>query len=1000
MILGTQSNYANVSFSSNLNVGNNLIVNQLTTLCNETVILGTQSNYDNVSFLSNLNVGNNFSVTGVTLLCNNTVILGTQSNYDNVSFASNLNIGNNLIITGTQCNFSTVNLSSNLNINGLSIYSSNNYLGIGKSNPTSTLDVAGDLNFTGTLRQGGVPYIGSQWSNNSSNVFLLSSNVGINKVNPSYPLDVAGDLNFDGILRQGGVPYIGSQWSNILSNVVLMSSNVGIGKIYPSYPLDVAGDINFGGILRKDGVPYIGSQWSNNSSNVFLISSNVGINKVNPSYLLDIAGDLNFDGILRKGGVPYVGSQWSNNSNNVFLMNSNVGIGTSNPLNILSINSTSNNSNVTISMTNLSNNSLKIGVNDYVNGNSFIQSDCNLILSSKRFISVSNVLTTSNSPSNYLNLLYPNLLTVSNLTPLSNWSGYSQGNPSQQPIYHSSNGYSNIPYVSFLGNSSNTVLSAANQSYNINTNGGFTFISFMRFTSNQAFPRIFTTANPGYIEITQNGTALGFNMNGLANFNINTGNIITIGEWNVYTFRVNASTKTTSIYQNMTSVASGTTPYTSNVTQVVNYIGKSLNGDPYMQADVGYMAIYDSFISDATLSNMLVNIYNPTTTTTSYNNLVVAASNVYTYNNVGIGKSNPDFLLDVAGDLNFTGTLRQGGAPYVGSQWSNNSNNVFLLGSNIGIGLSNPTTPLSVNGSATIGGLVASTGIQIFQDTGVILSSNTSFLPYVTGFSNDNNGVVISIPGGTSNNYIKYVASNVEIARLTGNGYFGINTTNPIANLHVNGTGMFSGQTIMLSNQTNPFLLIQNNIGTSLMGVATSATVFSTDATAGDFIIKSFTGNKIILQSSNLGSALCINSNNCVGIANPMAVYPLDVVGNARFQSLIGTGNRSLYADPSGILTINPSDSNLKQNVSPIPYGLSEILKLNPITYYWKDNVKFKFGDQKEVGLLAQEVSTIIPEIVHSNNNGYLSLDYEKIVPVLIKAIQELNNKIEILQKI
>ena len=86
--------------------------------------------------------------------------------------------------------------------------------------------------------------------------------------------------------------------------------------------------------------------------------------------------------------------------------------------------------------------------------------------------------------------------------------------------------------------------------------------------------------------------------------------------------------------------------------------------------------------------------------------------------------------------------------------------------------------------------------------------------------------------------------------------------------------------------------------------------------------------------------------------------------------------------------------------MSPIPYGLSEILKLNPITYYWKDNVKFKFGHQKEVGLLAQEVSTIIPEIVHSNNNGYLSLDYEKIVPVLIKAIQELNKKIELLQKI
>jgi hypothetical protein len=78
---------------------------------------------------------------------------------------------------------------------------------------------------------------------------------------------------------------------------------------------------------------------------------------------------------------------------------------------------------------------------------------------------------------------------------------------------------------------------------------------------------------------------------------------------------------------------------------------------------------------------------------------------------IGIAKSNPAFPLDIAGDLNFTGTLRQNGQAYVGSQWSNQSCNVFLLASNVGIGLSNPQYTLHVNGD-----IYATGGINAFSD--------------------------------------------------------------------------------------------------------------------------------------------------------------------------------------------------------------------------------------------------------------------------------------------
>jgi hypothetical protein len=93
-------------------------------------------------------------------------------------------------------------------------------------------------------------------------------------------------------------------------------------------------------------------------------------------------------------------------------------------------------------------------------------------------------------------------------------------------------------------------------------------------------------------------------------------------------------------------------------------------------------------------------------------------------------------------------------------------------------------------------------------------------------------------------------------------------------------------------------------------------------------------------------------------------------------------GNATL----AGTLT-QSSDRRLKTNISELPYGLKEILNLKPVSYHWK-----KHPDQtKSLGLIAQEVQTVINEIVHESEdeNQTLSVSYIELVPVLIKAIQE-----------
>ena len=125
--------------------------------------------------------------------------------------------------------------------------------------------------------------------------------------------------------------------------------------------------------------------------------------------------------------------------------------------------------------------------------------------------------------------------------------------------------------------------------------------------------------------------------------------------------------------------------------------------------------------------------------------------------------------------------------------------------------------------------------------------------------------------------------------------------------------------------------------------------------------------------------------------------------GNHIIDPLGGSGNRAVYSDASGQLTNSSSDITLKTNIENINYGLDSVLELRPVTYNWMDSEKM--GTQKEIGFIAQEVQTHIPEVIGVNNDETLSLDYPKLTAVLTNAIKEqqvmineLKSEIEILK--
>lgn len=89
------------------------------------------------------------------------------------------------------------------------------------------------------------------------------------------------------------------------------------------------------------------------------------------------------------------------------------------------------------------------------------------------------------------------------------------------------------------------------------------------------------------------------------------------------------------------------------------------------------------------------------------------------------------------------------------------------------------------------------------------------------------------------------------------------------------------------------------------------------------------------------------------------------------------------------------SDAKLKENVRPFQGGLSKVLALAPVMFDWKaailDTAK---AGTRDIGLIAQDVEKVVPEIVYEDSNGLKSVDYIKLVPILAKAIQEQQREI------
>jgi len=123
-----------------------------------------------------------------------------------------------------------------------------------------------------------------------------------------------------------------------------------------------------------------------------------------------------------------------------------------------------------------------------------------------------------------------------------------------------------------------------------------------------------------------------------------------------------------------------------------------------------------------------------------------------------------------------------------------------------------------------------------------------------------------------------------------------------------------------------------------------------------------------------------IISQRRVGINTETPTEALEVVGN-----ILASG------------TITPSDKRFKENISIIDSALLKLHQLNGVTYTMKEEFKSKgFEDRVQIGVIAQEVEAIYPQLVKTNpETGYKGVDYSKFTPILIEAIKELDKQVQ-----
>ena len=279
-------------------------------------------------------------------------------------------------------------------------------------------------------------------------------------------------------------------------------------------------------------------------------------------------------------------------------------------------------------------------------------------------------------------------------------------------------------------------------------------------------------------------------------------------------------------------------------------------------------------------------------------------------------------------------------------------------------------------------------GLLVYQTDG------TSGFYYYNGSA----WVNISTPSGTAGGDLTGSYPNPTIATGTVNSAKIADAS--ITNTDVSNTAAIAGTKI------DPDFGTQQIVTTGGLGIGTSSPARFAEINSPSFVLArlssaSGSGALLELNSSSATNDWFIGSwgtqfrmgkttNNFASYQDQFVFSETELRAWSNNTKTLGSASSrwsTVYATNG---TINTSDIRLKNDITNLDYGLEAINSLRPVSFKWNDQA----SNQSKIGLIAQEVEEVIPEVVDSNGNEMMGIYYSDLVPVLIKAIQEQSQQI------
>lgn len=345
------------------------------------------------------------------------------------------------------------------------------------------------------------------------------------------------------------------------------------------------------------------------------------------------------------------------------------------------------------------------------------------------------------------------------------------------------------------------------------------------------------------------------------------------------------------------------------------------------------------------------------------------------------------------------------------------------------LSIPNPSTGLLVYQNNNTSGFYYNAGSEISPNWIKLASAITNSITDADGDTK------IEVEANSDNDQILFTTTGNEAMVINENGNIGIGNTSPSEKLDVTGNLKISGNIIQnagsnirtdeIKAESDNGLLLNDDTGKGIQILDGGRVVIGNGSSVAQLTINPDASNT---------AGLCVSNNNvqtwlpfydgCNYITGDLTVSGLGHTifrasdGVSFWNRMIIKGNDGLVGintlTPSAVLSVNGaadkpgggswgsfSDIRSKENIMEYDRGLDELMQLKPVFYNYK--AEFEWGNKTYVGLIAQEVEKVIPDMIEEveikNIDNFKRVDPSELTYLLINAVQEQQNQIDELKQ-